>query len=177
MNMMMQMTRPGLGQTLPRVTRKAALGVSAVLLAVSCTSLPQYLRARRSAQWPTAKGVVKISRLQVGYFKGMKGYYGDVQYQYSVGNAEYHGTRLSFVRTHLAVEDAWQRKIDGYPVGKTVTVYYDPADPGFAVLEPGLVGELSLLFKLNIFFVVLFGASFWFVFTNYHDPEARYPVS
>jgi uncharacterized protein DUF3592 len=148
-----------------------------VLVAATCAALPQYLRARNSLQWPTAKGVITVSRLQVGYFKGMKGYYGDIQYRYKVGNTEYNGTRLSFTRVHLAVEDAWQKVIDNYPVGKAVAVYYDPSNPGTAVLEPGLRGEMSFLFELDIFFVVSFSALFLLVLAKYHDPEIRYPLS
>jgi hypothetical protein len=90
----------------------------------------------------------------------MKGYWGDIQYEYRVGETEFHGTQLSFNRVHLAVEDAWQPVLNSYPVGKSVTIYYDPANPSFAVLEPGLLGEMDSLSKLNIAFVVLFAGAF-----------------
>lgn len=107
----------------------------------------------------------------------MKGYYGDIQYRYLVGDTEYLGTRRSFTRVHPAVEDAWQKVIDNYPVGKTVTLYYDPANPGTAVLEPGLRGEMSFLFELDIFCVVSFSVLFLLVFAKYHGTEIRYLLS
>jgi hypothetical protein len=127
--------------------------VLGAIFVLSCLALPQYIRAKNSAQWPTTKGVITISRLQVGYLKQMKGYYGNIQYKYHVGNIDYEGSQRSFNRVHLAVEDAWQRVIDAYPVGKAVDVYYDPKNPGFAVLEPGLLGEMDLLYRMVIFFI------------------------
>jgi hypothetical protein len=50
--------------------------------------------------------------------------------------------------------------VDSYPVGKQVAVYYDPRDPDFAVLEPGLHGEMHDLFILCIILIVFFSASF-----------------
>jgi hypothetical protein len=150
-----------------RRPRQIALFLLGLLVVILVASLPQYLQAGKSLQWPTANGVVTVSRLQIGYLKQMKGYYGDVQYQYWVGNTEYRGNRLSFNRVHLATEDASQQAIADYPVGKTVKVHYDPEHPDFAVLKPGLRGEMKFLFYLDIAFIASFSAAFLVVFFVY----------
>jgi hypothetical protein len=139
-------------------------------LLVPCAALPRYLRAKKSVHWPTVEGVMTVSRLEPGHFKQMKGYYGVVQYRYSVAGANYSGARLSFNRVHLAVKDAWQRVLDTYPVGKTVNVYYDPERPSFAVLEPGLTGEMDLTYKMDIFFILGFGLAFLIALHKSREP-------
>ena len=127
---------------------------------LQCFALPQYFRAIESSRWPQANGIITMSSLEMGYFKQMKGYYGVVEYDYRVGGVSFHGTRLSFNKVHLAVEDAWQPILKSYPVGKQVTVYYDSKDPSTGVLEPGLLGEMRSLYVLCIFFVLLFAGAF-----------------
>ncbi len=156
--------------SLPFTSRGAILLVLALASLVPCAALPQYLRAKSSAQWPRAEGVITSSQLVVGHFKQMKGYRGVVQYRYQVRSAEYSGSRLSFGRDHLAVRDAWQKVIDAYPVGKTVDVYYDPKDPGFAILEPGLPGEMTLLYKMDIFFIATFAAALLIALYKFREP-------
>ncbi len=133
---------------------------------ISCAALPRHLKARNSALWPQTKGVITVSSLEQGYFKELKGYYGNIEYDYSVGDTRYHGTRLSFNKVHLAVEDAWRPVMDRYPVGKPVAVYYDPANPNFAILEPGLHGEVHDTFILAIVIIGLFVAAFLWVLTR-----------
>jgi hypothetical protein len=140
---------------------------------IPCAALPQYLRAKNSAQWPQTRGVITSSHLGVGYFKQMKGYRGIVQYRYQVGSAEYSGSRLSFGKVHLAVEDAWQKVIDTYPVGKTVDVFYDPKDPSFAILEPGLIGEMALLYKMDLFFIAVFATALLIALYRFREPATR----
>ena len=88
-----------------------------------------------------------------------EGYLGNVQYRYRVGATDYVGSRLSFEQAHVACAECWQSAIRPYPVGKTVIVFYDPRNPASAVLEPGLVGELDLLYKMELFFVAAFAIS------------------
>jgi hypothetical protein len=139
-------------------------------LVVPCAALPRFLRAKKSVHWPTAEGVMTVSRLVPGHFKQMKGYYGVIQYRYRIGSADYTGTRLSFNRLHLSVKDAWQRVLDTYPVGKTVKVYYNPEQPTFAVLEPGLTRELDLTYKMDIFFIAGFALTFLIALHKSREP-------
>jgi hypothetical protein len=151
--------------TRPHPFKRVWLAILGALTLLSCLAMPRHFKAKGSALWPQVKGVITTSHLEVSYFKQMKGYYGVIEYNYTVGEAHFHGTRLSFNRVHLAVEDAWQRIVDSYPVGKQVTVYYDPKNPGFAVLEPGLHGEMHDTFILAIIYIVFSVAAFlWVLF-------------
>jgi hypothetical protein len=41
-----------------------------------------------------------------------------------------------FHRVHASVQEAWQKVIDEYPVGRTVDVFYDSKNPGLPSLKP-----------------------------------------
>ncbi len=143
----------------------AALGPSA--------ALPRYLRAKYSLQWPQAQGVVTSSRLVPGQFKQMKGYRPEIQYRYQVGATEYVGFRRSFNRPPLATHAASQSVIDAYPAGKTVAVFYDPKDPAFALLEPGLAGDMTMLYRMDLFFIAAFGAALLIALYRFREPATR----
>ena len=162
---------------MPQIASSSTLSPRAILLVLLAlatllpgVALPKYLRAKNSAQWPRSAGVITSSHLVAGSFKQMKGYRGVVQYRYRVGSAEYSGSRLSFGRDHLAVRDAWQKVLDAYPVGKTVDVYYDPKDPSLAILEPGLLGEMALLYKMDLFFISTFAAALLIALYKFREP-------
>jgi hypothetical protein len=153
--------------TRPYPFKRVWLVILGAFTLLSCFAMPRHFKAKESALWPQVKGVITTSHLEVGYFKGMKGYYGVIEYDYCVGKTCFHGTRVSFNRIHLAVEDAWQPVVGSYPVGKQVAVYYDPKNPGFAILEPGLHGEMHDTFILGIILIVFFAAAFlWVLFAT-----------
>ena len=68
---------------------------------------------------------------------------------------------------HLGTFEAWYPVIASYPVGKTVSVYYDPKHPEVAVLEPGLVDELKLLFKLAFILMATIAGFFSLLLFDY----------
>jgi len=126
-------------------------------------SLPKAIKAKR---FPTVLG--KITRSEVGTpVVGMGRESGDriqtftlnIIYKYTVNGKTYssdkrrwHEVQSSFHRYH----DAIARK---YPLGKPVTVYYNPQNPKVAVLKPGLgLGALTgvFLYTLAIAFLTFF---------------------
>lgn len=92
-------------------------------------------RARRSADWPLAPGTIRESRVvQQGNARSPRlafDYVADAQPR--VGNRLWVGPRSIAVTGHWA-----DRVAERYPVGAAVRVAVDPANPGYAVLEPGL---------------------------------------
>ena len=133
-----------------------------VLLALAVlftANLAPYLREIRSAQWPSTDAAIKFSGLQAGYFRQLKGFLPDVRYSYSVGNVNYTGSRVDF-HQHLTARDTAEAMIAPYPVGKIVRVYYDPADPSCAVLEPGIKAEQRFLFYGNLSLILACAAMF-----------------
>ena len=77
-----------------------------------------------------------------------------VEYSYSVGGRDFSsrsiwdGTEVSGSRDHA------QRIADRYPVGRTVTVHYDPSAPGKAALEVGGNWHWAMLAGETVAFAV-----------------------
>jgi hypothetical protein len=113
----------------------ALLGVGILTFA-----LPLARRAVASQHWPETKGRVNaVSVARIWFGRGSL-YFPDVRYEYRVGHAQLSGTRLGFAsrlpwisrgKAHYALQHEYAR-------GKSVTVRYDPMDPGEGVLEPGI---------------------------------------
>lgn len=154
-----------------RITRQGLLWALGLMIGFSFLVLPRYLRAKKSAQWPVADGVVISSQMHPGSFKGMKGYWGEIEFRYRVRNKDYQSSALSLGHDHLAAKQSWQPILDEYPVGKAVKVYYDPRQPAVGILEPGLHGEMEQLYKMDLFFMGAFSAGFVAVLLWYRDPE------
>jgi hypothetical protein len=165
---MAEMVRPAQQFRLPR---RALLWILALLLGLSIVSLPQYLSIKKSAQWPSVPGVMTASWMRSGLCKGIPCYHGEFAYRYRVGSTELTGAALELGRTHWAARESWQKILDTYPVGKAVSVYYEPRNPANAVLEPGLFGESELLYGMVRGMIWFFGLSFAAAFLWYRDPE------
>jgi len=122
---------------------------------------------RRSATWPTTQGTIVYSEaLETPRAPGTPrrpGEYreeaADVRYTYSVDGHAYRGKGIAMTTGLIPFwEDMLARRIrDRYAVGDTVTVYYDPADPRFAVLEPGASIESRLALGAGVISLVVAG--------------------
>lgn len=99
-----------------------------VLLAVSGVVgggffVKDYARARASLSWPSTQGVV---------LSDLKGNSKKVRYVYAFEGRSYQSTRERvFSAQFMKVAERV------YTPGDAVTVYVNPADPSFSVLQPG----------------------------------------
>jgi Protein of unknown function (DUF3592) len=136
-------------------------------------------QAKASAQWPTASGTITTSDIVEEEIEDRKDdsnivriirrYRVDLRYAYRVGRRDFVGTAWSWGWTPIYGLRELAEKVTGkYPNGQTVTVYYDPAQPDNAVLEPGnrqgsvaplvfggifaVAGALILAFFVNVGF-------------------------
>ncbi len=143
-----KLVQPGTGR---HSNRRGSVGCAALLplfIGVIFTTVgfcvmffwgwPVLQKAKASTSWPSVKGVVTSSR--VVQTRGDKGvsYRPEVLFDYTVdgekysqGNVRYDGNWSTNVTTYA------NRVVNKYKVGTEVNVYYDPADPFEAVLEPG----------------------------------------
>ncbi len=94
--------------------------------------------ARKLAQsWPSTTGMVLMSSVQTRRSGRSITTYPVVVYQYTVNGQSYQsqtikaGEQFLNVRVHGQAQAAVAR----YPVGASITVYYDPANPAESALE------------------------------------------
>lgn len=102
-----------------------------------------YARARASASWPAVEGIV-LSQLEEEKAR--------VRYVYSIGGRSYESTRE---RVFLA--GFFRIAAREYRPGESVTVYVNPQDHSYAVLEPSSAGTAFILCSLLSGLAVFFG--------------------
>ena len=127
--------------------------VFAVILGIA---LRPYLEEARSVRWDQASGVVVVSEIRTREgFRGSTARYLDLRYRYSLVNGQsYFGHRVTVGHRPVETDGLAQR----YPVGREVLVYFDPARPDSAVLEPGLDAERRFLFHCTAVCLALVSA-------------------
>lgn len=98
----------------------------------------QSMAYRQSTQaWQSTTGTVLMSSVQSGYSGGHHSTYPVVVYQYEVSGQRYQSQRIKAGEQFINVRIAGQAEatVQKYPIGLTVTVYYNPSNPAEAVLE------------------------------------------
>ena len=108
--------------------------------------------ARRSQDWPSVTGVVTKNAVRTDARTGTGGsaararYLPDVEFEYEVDGQRYNGSRFAVLEQPETERAAVLARLEAYPVGEQVEVYYDPADPARALLEPGTPGAMWIPF-------------------------------
>ena len=108
--------------------------------------------ARVSESWPATDGEVLSSSVRVVNDDDGTAYFGDVTFRYTVEDVVYTSDNVSFGQYGSGDRSHAEEIVAKYPAGSGVTVRYDPADPGTAVLEPGVTW--------SSYFMLAFGAVF-----------------
>jgi hypothetical protein len=128
-----------------------ALPGLAILAAI--LSVVSFVRTRRlagaSAGWPTAPGTITASGVieeliedkssdDKSIVRKIHRYQVDLRYAYEVGKRDFVGTTANWGWTGIyGLRELAEKAAGQYRQGQPVTVYYDPEQPGNAVLEPG----------------------------------------
>lgn len=125
------------------------------------------LNARRSfqaAHWPTAPG--RISDATADYLGPDSsdlptGHAVTIRYEYAVAGQPYTSERIAFFEggpfTRLLGQRERDELVGRYQPGQGVSVYYDPAAPDQAVLNPDLRPEKVILHALGALFFLALG--------------------
>lgn len=123
----------------------------------------------RALAFATTEGTVTRSAVRTEPDgDGGDSYLPDVGYEYEVGGRRYTGSRYCYAEVGTNSK-AWHKVAAARPPGARVTVWYNPADPGEAILHPGPTGtHLALLWFLTPFNVVMFGG--WVAFARSRRP-------
>jgi Protein of unknown function (DUF3592) len=131
---------------------------SGIVLTFDGLILRSVYRQYAASHYPAAPGT--ITRSEVTHHRTSKGgtsYNALIEYRFTVDGREYTGDRLRFgmASSSLAIATA---AVEAHPAGSAATVYYNPADPQQAILDPGLAGSdfIGVLF-LTPFNMVLLG--------------------
>ena len=116
-----------------------AAGVSACLIVYGVNML---IKEKASRSWPVCQGTVISSDIEQeskidSYKKKTVNYRACVVYSYSVNGKTFISNRIAFETYSTPQKGKALAIANRYPADKTITVYYDPADPNSAVLEKG----------------------------------------
>ncbi len=120
-------------------------------------------QAHASRTWPSTQGIIEeawitISRSSRGPESPFedKFFYPHLRYRYQVGGQTYQGERIAAGSpTGLSSRAEAEAVLAPYPVGRRVTVYYNPRNPAEAVLEPGRAESLGMLLLGGLLFLAL----------------------
>lgn len=155
-------------------TSVLALLLGVALLAFGFSFVRQ---ANASRDWPTVTGRIQNVRVTWDLTNSQESlpgreYYFEVQYAYAVDGQSYTGERYSLGdgsnaagRTYNSEEEAREAAAAAYTAGSDITVYYDPAAPEAAVLQPGAsLGTYAPLI-LGLFFLLV-GVALWRLYSQ-----------
>jgi hypothetical protein len=98
---------------------------------------------RRKNHWPKAYGKILASEIVVstyrvpGSWTDSKSYKAIVRYEYKIHDFKYRSDLVSF-GFHLSTQRLAEKRIQEYPKGRDVMVYYDPDHFSMSCLKPGL---------------------------------------
>ena len=113
--------------------------------------------AKASVEWPSVPG--KVERSEVVRSRDSDGdtmYRAEIIYRYAVNGEPLESDQRRIGATTSSSSSKGAYKVTrAYPEGKDVTVYYNPAAPEEAVLEPGVFLESKILWYVGIVFMVL----------------------
>jgi hypothetical protein len=121
-----------------------------------------------AARWPTTTGTILSSVAEArrtlvsrGREQTVTVWSPVVEYSYRAQGRDYHGTRLAFGGDAAGAQAFAEETVARYPVGREVTVHFDPANPSFAVLEPRVAFAWTTLLLTIAFLAAALFFSGW----------------
>ena len=128
---------------------RIALGVGVVLFLVGglfvVLAVSDYREGEATKAWPSTTAQIRSAHVDEdvrrdrdsdGSTRTHRTYMPAVSYEYVVDGTTYQGHRIR-ADDAIGSQERAHRIINRYPVGTETTAYYNPDDPGSAVLEQG----------------------------------------
>ena len=114
-----------------------ALFAMAVPVLIAGVIVWKAMQLRQAARWPSTRARIIKSKLRAQHHRHSADVtqvanVADIEYEFSLGGRVYRGTRVGLGEIAGAGLEA---TLNHYHVGATVPVYYDPKNPGNALLE------------------------------------------
>ena len=126
-------------------------------------------RQLRAVGFPTTFGTVTHSSVKISSDSEGTSYHPEIRYEYALDGARFIGDRYRYTFSTSGKKSA-EQAVAVHPVGRTVTVYYNPADPSDSVLQPGMEGGDLLVGLFLLPFNLVAVGSGWFVWHAWRKP-------
>ncbi len=136
----------------------------------------EWIRAADSTSWPTVAGTVTRSEV-TSHRSTHKGrtstsYHAHIEFDYAVDGKALHGNRRTY-KVMASSQSAANEAVAAYPVGRSVTVSYDPQDPERAVLEPGWDWSNAIPIAVGLFAIAFVSFVHWLVVRQFRKAVQR----
>ena len=114
------------------IAAAAAAGVLALIAGavIGRAAVAIVALAQRTRRWPTVAG--RILRSDIRDRRA------SIRYEYVVQGERHEASEIAVGEWPYQTRHTASRRVERYPVGRQVTVYYDAGRPTLATLEPGL---------------------------------------
>jgi len=112
----------------------------------------QFISARKSVDWPKAKGTVFVSQMDNKSDSDGTTFHAQVAYSYVVAGVKFSSNKVAYGDYGSSDPDHAQEILNRYPINAVVEVSYRPDRPSESVLEVGV--------KTQAFFMPIFGLVF-----------------
>ena len=110
-----------------------------------------------STNWPTTNGLIIEHNVEILSKKrggrDILSYKANIIYTYQVNGQQYTDDRVTMPYFVEETPEALTSYFEAYPVGKNVTIYYDPWRPKTAILEPVTISLTTVLFLMRQYWV------------------------
>ena len=144
--------------------------VGLALLAFATATM---ITASNSRTWPQAQGTMLVSAVDRKTSTARDGpgrtsststsYMPRVEYRYEVDGEAHTGTRLELLERGEGTRAKVAAKLEKFPQGAKVAVYYDPDDPAQSVLKPGTPDAMGIAFLLGFVALLVGGGIMLFM--------------
>lgn len=115
-------------------------------------------KSQSAKSWPQTDAVVQKSQLVASSDSEGTTYKAQIEYQYNVGPQVFSSSRISVFDAESSNESHHRELVGNHPVGLKFKVYYDPSDPSYSLIHPGINFGLGLFTVLTMtVFIVCFG--------------------
>jgi hypothetical protein len=115
-------------------------------------------QVQASRSWLQVPGTITAGSIVVLSGDDSTGYAPEITYSYEVNRMRYTGKRIRFNRRQYILKSRARKELDSYPVNSGVIVYFDPQNPGDAVLIREATDSTGLIvggIALFVFAVVI----------------------
>jgi hypothetical protein len=120
----------------------------------------KYLSSKRKAEasksWPSTAGTIEASTITSSTSTDADGlssttYAPVVVYSYNAMGSSFHSRRVGFGMEMSGSQSGAMNTMSRYPMGKIVPVYYNPENPGEAVLEHSVINNTPTILLFSVF--------------------------